>query len=186
MLDMFQKTKALVTLKKAEKFLMLLVTVLSSITSWYAISNYQLNEKTVVAEISAQFDNTANQLILKNYGKVAGSQFSLLGAQIEFAEKPSELNIFRGGTDYIYPNEDISFFANIMNGAKDRRAQFLILVWRYHNGKTFIIKNRVLVRTPSEPYWVSTIQPFVDNSQWDYLSNKKNKMENDIIQRRDE
>jgi hypothetical protein len=43
-------------------------------------------------------------------------------------------------------------------------------MWSYDNGRKNVTKNRIFVRTPSEPYWVPTVRSFVDEKQWSYLS----------------
>jgi len=152
-------------------------TFIAIISVFFTISSYQLNENATVAELGVNFDNAKNLLIFKNYGKLAGAQFNLIGKQIEFAEKPNELNIFKVGADYIYPNEDMVFPPKILIGNSQKHAQFLLLVWRYHDGKKLATKSRIWVRTPSEPYWVPTIRPLVDINQWRDLMVRITEME---------
>lgn len=161
-----------------------LVSVLSALlavfSTFYAISYYQLNENVNVANIGVNLDNAAKVVVLKNYGKLPCDRFNLLSAQIEFAEKPIEITASKAGVDNIYANEDVIFPPKILSGNSDKHIQFLVFVWSYNNGRKGIIKNRVFVRTPSEPYWVPTTRPFVDKSQWNYLMSKINRMQKEI------
>lgn len=155
----------------------LAVAFAALVPSGFTILNYQLNENVTVAEIGVNFDNATNLLIFKNYGKLPGAQFNLLGNQIEFSEKPNKLNTFKVGVDFIYPNEDMVFPPKIVIGNSDKHAQFLLLAWRYFDGKKPSVRRRVFVRTPSEPYWVPTIRPLVDVNQWRYLAGRIAEME---------
>ncbi len=147
-------------------------TVVAVIAAFYAISNYRLNENTTLAEIGINLDNTAKVGVIKNYGKLPSGQLYCLSAQIEFGEKPIELIRTKGGVDRVNSNEDIIFPLNIVLGNSDKHAQFIIFVWLYNNGRKTVIKNRVFVRTPSEPYWVPTISSMIDKNQWVFLMSR--------------
>lgn len=157
--------------------------LIAGLTTLYTISNYQLNEKINVAEVGLNFNNSTGLVMLKNYGKLPATQFNLVGSQIEFAEKPNSAPILKAGTGISYSTQDIVVPIKILTTNFDKHIQFLVFVWSYDNGKKNICKDEILIRTPSEPYWVPTTQSFVIKSQWGYLVTVVNGLKSELIKK---
>ena len=140
-------------------------------TALIAYFAYEINRDSNKPEVGLFYDNDKKQLTLKNFGNLPARDVFLVHRQIELSSPVKISDFGRSGGDYVFGKEEIGM-SPMSVADLTTHSQFLVCVWRYRYRRKTITRDRVFVRLPGFPNWVTTIETFVSKNDWKHVKNQ--------------